>query len=496
VVAKAVKQALWLKSSGHLEEAKELLARTAELKPDSELLALARADIYLAEKNPFWALRALSEYISAHPHACRARAFAARVQITQANLDEARELLAEKGCEPDEADAVRILLLRAEIAELRNQPAQARAFVKQAEALSSRYAEDDDRLAKLERAYDPYRLPLWTFRLNAGAGYASTGMGHAPLEFIAPTQTKSLAVGSLQADARFVIPYRAAFRPTAEFEYSSVEPLTNTPHDMSLRQPTLRVGALLGRGSHPISLDYSYEFIDFDGVLASNLRDGWFASAHRGVYQWELGAGLYVTGSVGYRSFFDTRMSRLESEQGLFKTFALSDNLRVGAGALFRAFHANHRAFDQVGATGLLGLTVIAPKGFELTENLALAYDRFPASQGYYLPHQNDRRDVLLRIGLTLLSPEWSYTKLGLTYAYVSRESNLDRIDFADHRALLELRFRISHDEWRASRIAPEGRVPMRHETELPEVVTEAEQSVRERLRQDEELRRGSSCLK
>jgi hypothetical protein len=491
-----IRQALWLKGKGQLDEAQELLSRWSELRPDSELIATARADLYLAQDNPFWALKVLTEFVATHPAACEAKTVAARVQIQQANLEQADELLKGEECDAPEALKVRRLLLRAELAELRGHGEQARKFVAVAEGFSSRYEEDDVRLAQLERAYDPYRLPLWTFELDAASGYVSTGLGQAPLEVITPASTQGSAIASLHLRGRVVLPVRPAFRPIAEIEFNGVEQLTSRPRELNLRQPVLRLGALLGRGYPRLQVNYAYELFDFDGSPESNTSGQWFSSAHRGEYRLELGRGLLSFGALGYRSFANHQWSRAESEQGLVKNWTLSSTLGVSSGATLRAYKANFDVFDQLGGTVFLGLTVQAPKGVTLQESVTLAHDHFPASAHYYAPSTDDRTDRLLRVSATVLSPEIWGLRLAASYGYVSRDSNVAFYDFHDHRALLELHYRMSSDEWRAKRISTEGRVPMHHEKETPKTVELESRSVRDALKQDEELRRGSSCLK
>ena len=491
-----VQQAMRLKQSGHLEEAKELLERWVEQSPKSELVAMARADLYLAENNPFWALKVLGSVITEAPPACEARAFAARVQLQQANLDQVEELLGETACEKSEALHVRRLLLLAEVAELRGDSDKASQLVAKAQSIRERYEEDDDRLRLLEHAYDPYRLPLFTFSGKTGMGYASTGMGQAPLDVTTPAQTKGSAVGNLQLQGRLTLPFRPNVRPIVELELSAVQHLTDTPRDLSVRQPLARVGALFGRGYPRLQLNYAYELVDFDGVATSSFASGWYSSAHRGEYRWELGPGWLGFGNVGYRQFLDSRRSRVESEHGLVKDFTLTDTLAVGMGASLRAQRAQFSAFDLVGATGFLSLTVQATRGFQLNESVSLSHDRYPGSYGFYSPNANAREDLRLSVSAQILSPAISNFRFALSYRYASRDSSVNAYDYSDHLALLELRYFLTHDDVRAKRISSEGRIPLHHEQETPKALEPETRSVRDALRQDDELRRGSSCLK
>lgn len=489
-----VKQALWLKGKGQVEAAQELLSRWVEQHPSSELIATARAELYLAAENPFWALKILSEYQAAHPPACEARLFAVRVQVEQANLEQAEELLKEGGCEQPDAIRVRGLLLQAEIAELRDQAVQAKQLVAEAEAIKERYEEDDDRLAVLERSYDPHRQPLWTFAFDAGLGYASTGLGQAPLEIATTRPTQGSAIGVVNLSARALWPKPGIVRPLAELELLAVEEFNDNTRDLSLQQPALRVGAQFGRKIPRLEVTYGFDFVNFD--RGGDEAGGFYSSAHRGAYRFELGHHFVSFGQVGYRQFRDERMTRVESEQGLRKQFDLSDTLGLGLGTALRVYRAEHQAFDQVGLTGFAALSIQAPKGYSIQQSLSVAADRFPQSAGFYALGAPHRSEVQLRAKMALVSPERAGVRLSLSYEYDKRDSNVGAYEWSDHRTLLSLSYRTNHDEWRARRIGPEGRVPMRHEKETPVAVEPETRSVREVLRQDEELRRNSSCLK
>jgi tetratricopeptide (TPR) repeat protein len=491
------RQATWLKEKGKTDEAKELLERWAEQHPDSERVAIARADLYLAEDNPFWALKVLTEVVNLRPASCEAKTFIARIQLQQANLEQAEAQLNDTICDTPETLKVRRLLLRAELAELRNRGDVARRLVKEAESHTYRYEEDDRRLAQLERAYEPYRLPLWNFELDAGAGYASTGYGQVPLEVAATQKNQGSAILNLSLRGRVVLPYRRAFRPLAEIEYRDTEQVTSRSRNFSVKNPAFRVGALFGQGYPRLQLNYAFDFVDFDGQPKNGSSSGkWFSQGHRGEYRLDLGNGYVGFGGVGYRDFADNRMSRFESEHGVLKAWTLSETLGVSSGATLRGYRAERRAFDQFGGSLFAGFAVQAPMGFTLLESLTVSHDHFPASKYYFTPTSDNRDELTVKVQASLLSKEFAGARLGLDYTYVNRNSNVGLYDFTDHRVFLQVHYRLSHDEARAKRISGEGRIVMRHEKEIPKTAEPESRSVRDALKQDEELRRGSSCLK
>jgi tetratricopeptide (TPR) repeat protein len=491
------RQATWLKEKGKTEEAKELLERWAEQHPDSERVAMARADLYLAEDNPFWAIKVLTEVVNLRPASCEAKTFIARIQLQQANLEQAEEQLKDSDCDKPEALKVRRLLLRAELAELRNRGEDARRLVALAERHTFRYEEDDRRLAQLERAYEPYRLPLWNFELDAGAGYASTGYGQVPLEVIATQKNQGSAILNLNLRGRVVLPYSRAFRPLAEIEYRNTEQVTSRSRNFSVKNPAFRVGVLFGNGYPRLQLNYAFDFVDFDGQTKTDPNSGkWFSQGHRGEYRLELGNGYVGFGGIGYRDFADPRLTRVESEHGVLKAWTLSETLGISSGATLRAYRAERRAFDQFGGSLFAGLSVQAPLGFTLLESLTVSHDHFPASKYYFTPTSDNRDDLSVKVQASVLSKVFAGVRMGAAYTYVNRDSSVGFYDFSDHRVLLEVHYRVSYDEARAKRISGEGRVVMRHEKEIPKTAEPESRSVRDALKQDEELRRGSSCLK
>jgi hypothetical protein len=487
-----------LKDRGHLDEAKELLERWSEMAGGSELLAMARADLYLAEDNPFWALRILGAFIEERGPACEARALASRIQISQANLEAAEALLEESSCSGSSPLRVRRLLLLAEIAELRGDPKRALELVREADSNRARYAEDDERLRKLRHAYEPYRLPLFAADLDVGVGWASAGLGHLPLDVVTPARTQNSALSSLHFLGRWVLPYRPAFRPLAEVEFRGTEILTNRSPNRSHRQVAFRLGALIGQKEPRLELTYAFDVVSAPGYVGGAGTFEAFSTAHRGEYRFDLGRGFLGFGGLGYREFADRDRSRVESEPGLLKRWVLGDSLALETGALIRVYRAHARAFDQVGASVFAGLDVQAPRGFLLRETVTLGADRFPSSEGA-AGASRERQDHLIRVGIALLAPETNLFRFGLTYDYVNRDSRVDAYDFADHRALFEVRFRFDSDDLTKRTVDSEGRIPMRHEKETPAAVESADaarMSTREAVQRDEQMRRGSSCLK
>jgi tetratricopeptide (TPR) repeat protein len=492
----SVERARQLEGHGHKDQARELLRRMAALQPNSELLALARADAYLNDKNPFWALKILSEFMAANPPACASRALAARIHIQQANLDQAEQLLDTPGCEQPQETKLRSLLLKAQIAELRGNRTAAEAQVKQAAALRHRYEEDDDQLQQLQAAYDPNRQPAVSWTLDLAGGGTSYGLAGVPVDLAAPRGLGGSTLLAVDLRVRAMFSQQTSLRTFADAELKATQLLATPNRSLSIRQPTVRVGLMLGRGQPRLLAAYAYDLVDIQGGSEGVPGPRIDSEGHRVEYQLTITPWATATGSVGGRLFDDPDRTRFESDHGIVANVNLAENVRLMLGASGHVYKAQRRVYDQAGAAGFLGLDVLVVKGFELRETLSLNGDVFPASRGFFDPLRNERReDLLVRVGTELWSPETHGLRFGAGYAYTNRNSTANDFDFADHRAMLHVQWQSDSEQLSTRRISKQGRIPIRYDDNDAKAATQPIE-VREILKQDETVRRSSSCLK
>jgi hypothetical protein len=492
-----VAKAQWLEERGQSEQAQELLRRAAQGQPKSELIAMARAEAYLFVNNPFWALKVLGEFIVENPPACAARALAARVHVREANLEPAEQVLDAAECERVEASKLRILLLRTEIAELRQDRRLAKGLVLRARESTTRYAEDDRRLGRLVAKYDAANEPMLGFQIDLGAGWASHGTGTLPLDL--PTPKKAAGSAFLGADLRVrLVPANwASWRPVAETELHLAQYLEAPASDLSFRQPLVRLGAEVGRGPRRVFFAYAADAINIDGGSQYSYGSFAYSQAHRLEYRILLDHSLRAYGSFGRRWFWQSDRTRLESEHGLSKAFAVSELVTLLTGIDGRVYKANDSAYDQVGATLRAGLNVAMPKGFELHESVSVSWDVFPRSAGYFDPKTLDyRRDTVVRLGVGLLLPETLGLRLGVAYGYANRDSSANPYDFSDHRGMLSATWQSDTDRLQVRRIPKSGRVVMPYPDDEPKGESRTATEVIQVIQKDETERRNTSCLK
>ena len=493
----AVQQARRLERRGHRDQSQELLRRAAAKQPKSELIALARADAYLNEENPFWALKVLGEFMVAHPPACASRALAARIHIQQANLDQAEQLVSSPDCDQPQETKVRALLLKAQIAELRGDTKTARANVFEARALGRRYEEDDDQLRVLITRYDPYRLPTASWNLDFASGGTSHGMAGVPADLVAPRAIGGSSLLVLNLRTRLVFSQAPTPRAFADAELRLTQLFATPNRSLSTRQPTLRIGLMIGREQPRLIAAYAYDFVHLEGGDAGVPGPLLYSEAHRAEYQLKVTPWVTAVGSVGGRIFQESDRTRFESEHGLVADIAVSETLQLTMGASWHVYKAQRRVFDQNGIAGLVGLGILTPQGFELRETISLVGDVYPASQNFFDPLRSERRkDLLLRIGAELWAPDVHGVRLGFGYDYTDRNSTAHDYDYADHRALLHLRWQSDSDKLSGTRISAPGRIPMRYDSGKTKGASQPKAEVSDVLRQDETVRRSSSCLK
>jgi hypothetical protein len=101
-----------------------------------------------------------------------------------------------------------------------------------------------------------------------------------------------------------------------------------------------------------------------------------------------------------------------------------------------------------------------------------------------------------VRVGAGIWSPTSHGLRLGLDHEYTSRDSTAVAYSFTDHRALLHLSYSYDSDRWGVTRIGAEGRVPLQHGVAAADDEGDQQMKIRDLMRQDEAVQRGSSCLK
>jgi hypothetical protein len=496
-VRAALADASRLERAGANESAIELLKRARQLHPDQELLVLALARAYVADKNDFWALNVLSEHIAAHPPACQARAFAGWVELREANLDRALEVLAA----PPECLVVpelhtRLLLLRALVADQRAQTGQVVTLLDRARALHRIYAEDQALLANLTARYQRGRLPLVAGEVAFGVGFATNGIADSPVDLETPEQSMASPLGFVDARARVVIPALDRIRPVLGVG-ATAQQLADAASELSHQHLFAGAGALFGYERPRLQIQYEADAVATRAGAPGDSGSSWYSQGHRAKYELEASDHWVAFGSVGYRSIRERERSRVELEQGLGFTTPLTGGVHVLAAASARGYEAESDAYDQMGATLETRLDVALPRPFVLREALAISGDMFPSSEGFFAGARgHERRDLLVRASAGLWASLGHSLQSGLEYSYANRDSSASAYAFSDHRVLLRWTVAFDSDQLLSHSVPSEGRVTLETGSKEIERLQGTEPSVRELVRQNDAAQRASSCSK
>jgi hypothetical protein len=496
-VSAALADASRLERAGARESAIELLKRARDAHPEQELLALALARAYVADKNDFWALNVLTEYIAARPPACQARGFAAWVQLRQANLDQAlEELDAPPRCLALPELHARLLLLRALVADQKNQPERVVLLLDRVRALHRIYVEDQVLLASLSTRYQRGRLPLVTGDAALGAGFATNGISDSPVDLETPAQSMASPVAFMDARARVVVPVANGIRPVVEAG-AAAEELTDAASDFSYQHLFARGGALFGYQRPRLLVSYLADAVATRVGAPDESRTPWYARGHHAQYELEASESWVAFGAAGYRSIREREQSRVEIEQGVGFSTPLTPGVRVAAGASIHGYDATADAYDRVGGMLDARLEIGLPRPFVLREALTVTGDAFLKSEGFFSSARgSERRDLLVRATAGLWASLGPGVESGLEYAYANRDSSARDFAFSDHRVVLRWAATFDSDRLLTRSVSPEGRVTLETGHTEMERLQGNDPSVHELLRQNEAAQRASSCLK
>jgi hypothetical protein len=491
-----IDKAHWLEQRGRNEEAIELLRRVSATQPDDETLVVARAEAYRADKNPFWALKVLDEYLSRHPNACEARVYAARVHLGEANLDQAAQLLDAPPCEAREELRLRMLLLRAELAELRGERSRVVQNIELARSIRRRFVEDDARLARLSAHYDPHHEPVVKLRLDVGAGWTSQATGALPLDLPTAQYRSASLMAGLDLWGRILPQARGDARPFIDVELHLARFLEKPALDLSSERPMVRGGVMFGRGKRRFSAAIAADWIHLDRSYNPPVDEtSLHALGQRLEFRFDLAPAIQTYATLGRREFWNSDRDRLETEFGISKGWAISDTLTLATGVESRIYRAETRPFDQVGGTLRGQLDIAMPKQFALRETIEYSDDRFPGSRGYFEAHRR-RHDRLLRVGARVASPRWLGILWALGYSYAYRDSTASDYDFSDHRLLALASWQTDNEQLGVKGVPTDGRVPMQYPDDVTQPGAKTQTEIVEVIRQDQAQQQSGSCMK
>ncbi len=435
---------LWELEDARSEEKREQsldhLKEAVRQWPDDEELNIALAIAYHRDENELWALKVLGEYQVRRPPACAAQTVEAWLRHRRGEPDEAAVALRNPACAAatPEVRARRHLIL-AKMAAERGDVAEAVRELGRARETGTFYEEDTALLDRLQRRYEPARVPLLRWRLAAAAGWTSNGLAGNPAEVDA-TAPEHSGLGDLGFDLDWTHDGEGMVRPTLELGGYAHRLSAEAAEELSLLTLSVRPGIILGKDVPRVRLGYRGETLVLEGGGRFEQGPLRYGESHAGELELAVGDGFISFVDAGLRSFREHARTRAELEQGFIGAGAINPRVQGALGVAARTYWARHRAYDQVGGTALGRLHVELVPDWQLRQELNLSVDDYPHSEGYFPSARGSERlewSSLFSIGL--------WRRLGggvFAAAEVSRShrsSKADSYDYEAFRGILRL---------------------------------------------------------
>lgn len=478
---------------GELRQAVERLRAAVASYPDDPVLPLWLARGYLLEGNLFWAERTLRSAL-ARPHdSTAARLWLACVHLRQGDPELAERDLAAAPAPGEPPWASRRALLDTFRAHLAGDPAQARASLETVDRNAQVFAEDRLVWNTLHRRLDPWWLDPLNADLEIGIGHTSNALAGAPTDSGSAGSASALA--DLTFRGRLAPPLETPFRPVLDFELVGRGLQESAHRELSSAQVGVRLGALLVHGDRRVLLGFRAERLYLDQSPSR------YASAQRGEIEIEWSRGWLAFAGGGNRDYRDTARTRREWDAGVGGPLQMWTGSSTVAGLTIRGAQAHSPAYDLRGASVAAATRLRLGRGIIARIAATVAWEDYPHSGGAegerLFGTTERRRDVLGKLTLGVWLPSWHGLRTGIEWQLARRDSTADdrpgfNFDYRESRVRLLLRWTFSSNPWAPRTVSPPDHVPL--EWGLGRGDSGEDERIIELLRQDEELRRGSSC--
>ncbi len=472
-----------------MEQLRQAVAR----HPDDPLLPLWLARAYLLDGNLFWAERTLRGALDRQGGNLQARLWLACVHLRQGDPELAGRDLAAAVGQPEGPWASRKTLLEAFRSHLAEDHQAARRDLATIGRRSQLFAEDRPMWRTLHRWLDPWWLDPLGGDLELGIGHTSNALAGAPTDPGAPGTSSALA--DLTVRARLAPPVGRRLRPVLDLELLGHGLDKPAYRELSSLQSAARLGVLLTHGSQRFLLGVRAERLLLDQSPSR------YAVARRVEMEVEWRSGWLALAGAGHRDYRDDRRTRREWDAGVGGPVRLLSGVSTVVGATVRGADAHSPAYDLRGASVAAAARFSLGRGVTARVAATMVWDDYPHSGGregeLAFGTAERRRDLLGKLTLGVWSPSWRRVRAGLEWQLARRDSTADDrpgfdFDYRESRARLLLRWTFSSDPWAPRTVRPPDHVPL--EWGLGRGDQVEDERIIDLLRQDEELRRGSSC--
>lgn len=470
-----------LLNAGQYREAAAAARRAAEAGAEKVSCSLWEARAYLAAGNAAWAERALSRQAGEGDVA----AWRALVYLQEGDLALARQVIESARVAPSPpALANRWRLLGAWTSLLSGETSAAAQELAQVDGHAGLYPEDRAAWVALSRRADgDWQVPF-AVSTELLLGHTSNSLAGSPAD-----PGRGAPPGGL---ARFTLEGRwtgmgRGTRSLAELAVRGLGLRHDSARELSYIESRARLGAVLGRSTSAAVVG--------ELLTLPQQTEQRYYSAVRGEVERQLGRGGALVTAMGRRWFRDPARTRWEAELG--------GGGRLGAltlGGTVRWHDAVNPAYDLRGVLVAASSRLPMGRGATLQATASVGHSFYYHSGGLagLVAHgtTEKRRDLSGRLALTAWSRVLPGVRVGVGAELARQDSTADRLpgfdfDYRERRVTLKLRWQAEGLGWTARTIRPADHVPLPWGLAGEDGL---EGRVLDLLRQDEELRRASSC--
>lgn len=479
---------------GEIRSAVERLRAAVTRHPGDPVLPLWLARAYLLDDNLFWAEKSLREALGRQGERSETRLWLACVHLRQGDPELALEELTAAGEPAPGPLRARTTLLDAYRSHLAGDEAAARAALGALDRHARLFAEDRPVRSRLQRRLDPWWLEPASGEVELGLGHTSNALAGAPTD--TGTAGTSSALADLTLRSRLTPPGDRRVRPVLDLELVGHGLHEQAYRELSSLQGAARLGGSVVSGGHRLLVGIRAERLLLDQSPSR------YAQAVRGELELEWTSGWVGLLGGGHRDYRDERRTRQEWDAALGGPVRLGSRVSGLAGGTLRYADARAPVYDLRGLSFAAAARLSLGRGVTARIAATASWDDYPHSGGrdgeLVFGTAERRRDLVGKVSVGLWLPPWHGLRTGLDWQLARRDSTADDrpgfdFDYRESRARLLLRWTFAADPW-AAKAAPtsDDHVP------LPWGLGAGEGGEDERiidlLRQDEELRRGSSC--
>jgi tetratricopeptide (TPR) repeat protein len=479
--------------SNDLREAIEHLRNAVGRYPDDSALPLLLARAYMLEGNLFWAESTLRTALDRRPDDAETRSWLALVHLREGDPELAKTVLATGPPPRKGPGRSRRALLGAYLADVEGDAPEGLSLLSGIGRSTPVYPEDRRAFSALGLRLDPWRIEPLSGELELAAGATSNALAGAPTDPGGQGTGSGLADGTIRL--RFAPGLTSSIRAVFELDGEGHFLADEEYRELSSLLLGGRVGGLATLGRYRALAAWRAE------VLHLDQSPSLYSEAHRGEVEVETTAGGLFFGGAGHRVYRDERRTRNEWDLGLGGPIRAVKGAPAVFGATVRGASARSEAYDLLGASLALAVRFSLPGGVTARLSGSGSWDDYPHSGGaeglLVFGTRERRQDLTGKATLGLWLQAWRRLRVGLEGQLSRRDSTADErpgfdFDYTEASARLLVRVGFGTDPSAPAAVSEPGHVPL--EWGLgPGEASEAERII-DLLRQDEELRRGSSC--